>query len=505
MFKNLIAPTGISSKYHRRILILLLPFVCLVGCNPAPEKNTSSQVNEQPKLDPIKILIVGEPELAARIERQWKAQKESEITSQSVSEDQFRESGYKIQQDIDVIIYPSGLIGDIVSRDSVAEIPPTIWADSELNKAEILRHPRTITVSYSRKIYAAPLGAPQLTVIYREDVLKALGYEKFPDTFEAFDKLLADLQSAKDLKSETGPLPTAVDFPLKSVGSNHWAANLFLSRVAPFIRHRGKLTTVFDKKDAAPLIASAPFVRALTELSKVVTPKHAAELAQRTPTEIYSRMLAGQIALGIAWPTDAVEPPMSAVGVDDQKPFSIVDFVQVAAVPGSKDWFDLSTNSWKERTKDDANRVDLMVFDGLLASVPNSSPHTTTAYKFLTWLPSKQVSLNTMTRSPRSGPFRASHLGNVAAWTGEGISEEAAQNYGEIIRSTNDEQIVFVFPRIPGRNSYLKALNAAVVDCLQGKSSPEEALTNAAKDWSDITEQLGPQKQLSALRKSEGR
>ena len=58
--------------------------------------------------------------------------------------------------------------------------------------------------------------------------------------------------------------------------------------------------------------------------------------------------------------------------------------------------------------------------------------------------------------------------------------------------------------RIPGRREYLSVLDQAVVDAVQGKKTPEEALAAAAIAWDKITVGHGLEKQRVALARSLG-
>ena len=58
--------------------------------------------------------------------------------------------------------------------------------------------------------------------------------------------------------------------------------------------------------------------------------------------------------------------------------------------------------------------------------------------------------------------------------------------------------------RLPGRDEYLAALDAAVLSAISGDASPEEALAAASAKWQEITAAQGLERQQRALRRDLG-
>ena len=269
---------------------------------------------------------------------------------------------------------------------------------------------------------------------------------------------------------------------------------MFLARAAPLIRNRGKLSTVFNRRTMQPLITDPPFQKALEDLKRLMSEPVQLEL---TPAQVYQNVLAGQAAIGVTWPGKHLIDET----VDTETSPANVGFT---AIPGSRQWFDSQSKKWNLRPKEDSQNVDLIGFSGLVASVSKSSRNAKWAFKFLEWLSSKSISLITVVQSPRSGPFRASHLGDPTRWTDSRISDDAARQYAAVIRNCNNQNIVFLFPRLPGREEYLEVLDRRVRECLEGKLEPDAALELVAEEWETITEGKGRQLQISQLRRDAG-
>ena len=389
------------------------------------------------------------------------------------------------------------MIGELAAQKQIAEIPKSVWSDTELlNNKEMLRHAKRTNVRLGRSTWAVPLGSPQLVMFYRQDVLDALG-SKVPTTWEEFDRLIEKLKATQTLSDDSGnDLPTTAAFPLK----DDWAVTTYLARVAASVRSRGKLSILFDRNTMEPLIETTPFVEALNQL-KAYNEGESPDRWQ-SPGDVYREMVEGRLAVAITWPSAHFTRNEDGSGFDESK---VIDAIKIARLPGSIRYFDGSDKGWTERDRADSHHVDLVGFEGFVASFNQKSGHSLTAHEFLKWLPSKSISLTTMTESKHSGPFRASHLGNPFRWTGGAISPDTAQQYSDVIRQVNsDQSVVFLFPHITGHALYLDALNNAVQQCLSGETDASGALKQAAAKWREITEQLDVGQQRANLRKAQG-
>ena len=444
--------------------------------------------------DPLSMLLIGDhEELGSVIARQWSARRDGELELQTMSYNEFAENEFEIDNKVDIIVYPPGLMGELESRESLMEVPTWLSNSEELNKSEFLRHYRTTLIRHGSGMWAVPLGGPQFCLLYNVDTFSQLEIDVNEETatWEKFFKLADKLKKAEGLKDADGkPVSTKIEMPL----SDPSLVNVFLARVAPLIRSRGKLSTVFDRSTMDPLITAEPFVTALEDL-KQIAGDGLAQL-ELTPEQVYRHVLSGDAAIGFCWPSKGFDSV-----TENEESFASTGTLRL---PGAPRWFDFKNGNWSLRSIEDSNRVDLVGFDGLVASVPKRSRNTESAFRFLEWLASKPINLSTVIESKSSGPFRASHLGDPARWVGEVVSEEAASAYGEAIRDCNEESIVLMFPRIPGRQRYLDSLSNCLRACLEGDVTPSAALEKSATEWEVITEALGRRKQIGELRKDAG-
>ena len=483
-------------KQTYSLLTIVVMTICVLGCG-APSSNTENLEPEIPErqLAPLKLLVVGNTKIGDAMERQWSAQRNGQLTVESKTIQEFETEKFTLDDSVDVVIYPPFLLGELVANSSIAELPKEIWSDSEyFNSQEILRHHRTVFVRYAKEVRAIPLGSALPVMLYRQDVLDALDVAP-PATWDEFKFLSQTLNSAEDLKSESGDaLPTEVGMPTQEFT----LAELFLSRVASAVRSRGKLSILFDRNDMTPLLDSPPFLEALEDLQQ----NHASIVTSAmTPKQLYQKMVNGKLAVAITWPSAQFTLSEDGKSFDESK---VLESIRIARLPGSLKTYNASDGGWLNRDKSDSIHVDVLCNLGWIASVNQRSGSSLSAFEFLKWAPSKLISLKTMTESPLSGPFRASHLGAPFRWTGEAISPDAAQDYADVIATVNDELVVMVALRIPGSSRYMRALDESLRACLEDKLSPKDALRQATDAWEKITDEMGRRAQLAQLRKSQG-
>ncbi len=491
-----------------RVGLVSVPFmfalILAAGCNGTSDDNRPEPQNSLtqgvPRIDLV-LGVVGDPEIGSVFARQWSANHESNLTVINIDSDKFIESDFKFEEPVDVIVYPVPMLGELVSRRRIEEVPyEGVWNDTEtVNTKEMLRHSRRALVSYRKTVFAMPLGSPVLTMMYRQDVLDAID-ANIPETWEQFDALVEKLAAAETLEDETGvDLPTTIEIPL----SGNRASQMFLARVAARVRARGTVSVLFDRTTMTPLIDTDPFVRALSEMKTIHADINDLTL---TPADTYRSFVSGKTAVAFGWPSAAMlsdDAELNGPDSDSADSAEAIEGLRFARVPGSNNYFD-QLDGWIDRSPDDSQHVDVIGFDGLSASISSNSENALAAQDLLRWLPGKMNSVRACPGSVHSAPFRASHLADPNLWTGNRISNDAAREYAELLTEANSTTVCLMFPRIPSRKQYLAALDDAVISVLNGSAEPEAALKSAAEKWNEITEGHGTQSQAQALKSSQG-
>jgi multiple sugar transport system substrate-binding protein len=291
--------------------------------------------------------------------------------------------------------------------------------------------------------------------------------------------------------------------------AERWAAWTFLARAAPSVCNRGKLSTVFDRENIEPLINLPPFVEALEQLKSIAS----ARSYELDPAGVFRLMQGGGSAIAISWPSIAFDPSLGKpieeevsgeLTTEKLNPQQSLGDFSVYPLPGALRWYDQKSKRWIVRKKSDEKRVGLIGFSGLVASVAKGSFNEQTAWGFLKWLPDKAISKVTMAESAISGPFRASHLGEMMRWTGDWVPQTAAFEYADVIELNHQRGVVLMFPRIPQASRYLEVLDLAVRQVVAGGADAQAALDEVARQWNEITDEIGRESQQKRLRKVTG-
>jgi ABC-type glycerol-3-phosphate transport system substrate-binding protein len=210
-----------------------------------------------------------------------------------------------------------------------------------------------------------------------------------------------------------------------------------------------------------------------------------------TPAEVWNEIRGGKAAMTIAWP-----PPATAKA---PTPAASLAF---GLLPGASDVYNFSRGKWDVRESTDEIHVPLLAVSGRLAAVSSTASDSEAARSFVAWLAGGEVSTAVGPASSATTLFRDSQLANASRWTG-GLDGATAKAYGDTLQKTAKLQR-FVGLRLPGREEYLAALDAAVQQALSGETTPEDALTAAASKWREITAKIGLESQRRALRRDLG-
>jgi multiple sugar transport system substrate-binding protein len=130
---------------------------------------------------------------------------------------------------------------------------------------------------------------------------------------------------------------------------------------------------------------------------------------------------------------------------------------------------------------------------GRVVAVAASSRNKEAAY----WV-AKHISYNTSLENVSTAltgldPYRTTHFTNPQAYTMFG-SESDAQEYLDGVAAAMADGYPEIF--IPGAAQYADSLDLHVNKALTGQESPQDALNAVAKEWDEITDNLGRDKQI---------
>jgi len=199
------------------LLIALLITLPLIGCEKKTVQRLQVDTTEKPtvRARPCNVLLIGLDSLAVPMERQWAARHETPLTVTKISRKEFEESEMKVGADINVLVYPTDMMVDLIDNKRIDALGKNFYDSDEFNKFSLLKHYRKTGIRFDGQPFAATCGSPMFVQIYRDDLLNAAD-QTVPVTWE---KLIKTQQALTDARSDDST--NAVAVPL-AVG---WAGN----------------------------------------------------------------------------------------------------------------------------------------------------------------------------------------------------------------------------------------------------------------------------------------
>lgn len=384
----------------------------------------------------------------------------------------------------DVVTFYPAYIGDFAGNgylepldDYMNKEPAAVW---DPNAKDVLAPFWELYCKFDGKVYALPIDGDVHMLMYRKDLFanpdekaafqKKYGKELAPP--ETWDDWLQVGEFFTRKKGETlaGEVLTENFYGSAEFAKRGFSFAWFLDRWASF----GE--PYFDE-NMEPLVNSSNSVKALQNM--VDSLKNAPpDVLGYGYDELRDAFLKGYAAMVVQWtdvPKKGADPSQSA----------IAGKIGTGRVPG-----------WEIGGKV-VHRAMMPV--GRVVAVAKNSAHKDAAY----WV-AKHVSYDTSLENvstPLTGldPYRTIHFTNPQAYT-MFANEAEAQEYLDGVFAAMADGYPEIF--IPGAAQYEDTLDLHVNKALSGQESPQEALNAVAKEWNEITDNLGREKQIKLWRKA---
>jgi ABC-type glycerol-3-phosphate transport system substrate-binding protein len=458
---------------------ILLLSVILAGC-PQPSAAPSGG-NSATNTQPLRLLVVDDEALGQAIGREWQASTEETVEVKNIATSELAAAS---RLPGDVIVFPTGLVGQLIDREMIEALDDEPLGKSEFDRRDIFDQIRLREMTWGNRTVATPLGSPQLLLCYRPDVFDKLGLQP-PRDWAQYQQLLPALSDRAALADLAPP----VDQPWRATTeplADGWAGQLLLCRAAPYAAHRDQISLLFDIDSCEPLIDRPPYTRALKELAA------AAEAGgfgatRLSPPECLDELLAGHSAMALGWPAPRQAASKAKATAD----------VRFALIPGATLSYNFATKRWENSEAIEPTHVPTLALAGRMAAVSKNATSRKRSESFVLWLAGKQTSTQIGPRSGWATLFRTSQIADAQRWTG-GLNAAQSKQYADTLATALALPQVSPGLRLPGRIDYLAALDQAVQRAAAGESTPVELLAETKQKWSDITAVIGVEKQKLA-------
>ena len=378
----------------------------------------------------------------------------------------------------DVVTFYPAYIGDFAGNgylepldEYMAKEPATVW---DPNPADVLAPFWELYCKFGGKVYALPIDGDVHMLMYRKDLFEhpdeqAAFKAKYgkdlapPETWEDW------LQIGEFFTRKKGETLAGQVLERDFYGSAEFAKRGF--SFAWFVDRWAAFGEPYFDEQMNPLVNSPNAVKALQNF--VDSLKNAPpDVLGYGYDELRDAFLKGTVAMVVQWtdvPKKGADPNQSA----------IVGKIGVGRVPG-----------WKIGDQV-VHRAMMPV--GRVVAVAADSQNKEAAY----WV-TKHVSYDRSLEdvsTPLTGldPYRKTHFTNPQAYT-MFASVEEAQAYLNGVEAAMADGYPEIF--IPGAAQYEDSLDLHVNKALAGQETPQEALDAVAKEWNEITDKLGRDKQI---------
>lgn len=466
------------------LFVIVAALLTLVGCFDSSGEKEESVKFKKAAPDPLTILVIGEPQIGPKLQRQWKSRMDGELTIVDMPESDWLANDFSIDAGVDLIIYPTTFIGELAESGKIARVDYPVWNSDEIDKGSYLDHYARSIIRHGNQPMAVPLGNPHWSML--------LDRSKFSDLAAKTEDQPNLPNTWSELKDSLDKLQGKVELPL----AEGWAGHALICRAAPEVRTVGSFSVLFDRSTMKPQVASPPFVEALADLKNMATENS----VNATPDVTFQAVYSGDAVAALGWPSKSKPLTAGEGSTSAEQRGSLA----VTATPGGDRVYDFRRQEWKNQISGATQNVEVVGISGLLVSMVSDNQREYSAIEFLKWVSDSKIILSVAPDSPRTGPVRVSHLGNIGKWTGESVSLDLADEYAATVREIHKSNLVVLFPRIPGSHRYYTVLDAGVRSALTGKKSPQEALDSVAQQWEEITESIGRKKQIESMRRESG-
>ncbi|MFW6170049.1 MAG: ABC transporter substrate-binding protein [Planctomycetota bacterium] len=464
--------------------------LALFGCGRNPDPGQPKRPKTRRGSGPVRVTVVDDASFAQVLQRQWSARTETELEIKQMTGDELEQ---RRRLDADIVIHPAASLGTLVQRGLITAPSKSIWTDANYDQPDIFDLQRNAQVRWGKQLYAFSFGSPLFVLMYRADLFAQHGLEP-PGTWEEYQSLVKELGRIQP--GEGGVVESDSWTPACEPLAAGWAAKTLLARAAPYASHPSQFSVLFDYITMEPLIAGPPFVRALKDLM-AANQESQLDLTKVTPEIGRRRLLAGETAMALGWPSHATV---------DSEPVEMDSGIEIAfaELPGSLSAYNFGEQEWTRHDATGPVRVPLIGVDGRLGAVTQQARRPQRAAEILALLTGPEWSDRLSPSSPHTTLFRESHVESPTLWTDRVLTRESSENYAAVASASQNRPMHVASLRIPGWRRYLQALDTAVYAALAGESSAQAALRDAAQAWAALTDELGVDAQRDAYTRSLG-
>lgn len=444
--------------------------LAMVGCKPAPTGETKTTAKVRGDV-PLRVLLCGGQRFSDVLQTAWSGVAAQPLAIRRVDPDSTPAELFQFElqaamKTADVAIVPMGAMAAIDASSGLLPMTDAMLGQDGLREETLLPTIRESLMKFAGRTVAAPLGAIQPVLAIRR--LAMQGNEDDSVTAPVnWDEYHALSKTFRESGSQVAE-------PLAS----GWAAKMFLWRA----NAANPPVWLFDRQTLAPVIDSQPYVETLATMQRCAEQY---DQPFMTPGEVWSRLAKGELRMAITWPA-----PFS-----DNDQIDEIDDCEFFTMPRS--------------APPDSLTQTLVMTNAPVVILSSHCRQSEAATRFVGWLTGGEgtqmiqnaVAGLTLIRYPEtlaSGPTDDGGSGD------DRVANEGTNSYDVVLTRMLSSVLIRTPLQLLDFRRYMASLDDAVLKCLRGEQTPQDALTATAIKWAALHLEVGEKKQAKAWRMAQG-
>ncbi len=408
-----------------------------MGCQPSPSVPPAAEVDTQPRLHtdiPLRVWVVAQVSDVELLQRQWLANSEQPLQIRLLTQSELLQVS---SCDCDVLLYPSGLIGELLERQWIVKLPPAVGS----RLGESSDNGDWTRLGESSDYGQVPMGV-------------SLG-SSIP-VFVASDALAADAQPLSwetVLEALRVKRTATAQFNFAAADVDRTAlVDRFLTLVASVSQRDPGYGLLFDLQTMRSRLNEQEFLDAAELLAAL------AAQSEGLASVIGSHSTAWQWAATRASAALAIAPATLLDAASAQ--------ITTGQIVDVRDSDELAWNTGQ----------------GLVASVASRCRQSSQANAMLRWLD-----------QPATRNIMADLIPGVEGVGGSGGNDTLVAKARQSLAQRKTAGRISLEPRLPAASEYRQALAEELESFLSGQKSAPQALAEADRRWNEISQHAGPQ------------
>lgn len=403
---------------------------------------------------------------------------------------------------IDAGVFAPQWMVDYVTPGLIEDLTDRVAADSAIEADDIAGFFREFSQKYDGKTYMLTVDGDFHMVYYRTDVAEELGLAA-PKTWDEY-LAFAKAANGKDMNGD-GEADYGSCIAKQRNQQSYW---MITSIASAYIQSQGTSQgAFFNTADMSPLYNNEAFAEALRVYAETgdYGPSDEINFGVGDTRGLFT---SGRCALTLDW------GDIGTLAIDAATS-SVIDKVGAVVLPGSSRVLDRETGKLVDCTADTCphaidgiNHAPFAAFGGWSGGINAKADDKVkdAAYAFFSYVSQPAQSNEDVTVGATGfNPYRTSQFENLDNWTNAGMSEEAAENYLNAIKSSLNSPNMVLDLRIPQNQRYQQiVLDTTLARYLAGELDIPATMEAISEGWAEVTEEMGMEDQLSAYKSTIG-